>query len=205
MSETLSDLTAEELAELRERHVGLIEQVEPDAQIRYCAVCCDEGGDPLDWPCQTIRLVADLDQARGESKRLTAELERLRAGEGVSEALSAAKLKTRELDARVAVKVCGWTRLRWDGATPVAFNPAGSPPGTEAVPRFAADMYWAWEVVEAMTQRGYLLLVVQVSSSGWQAQFGQDNIYTRPSGWSDAPTLPEAICRAALAALEVTT
>lgn len=134
------------------------------------------------------------------------------------------QLTGRELDAEVAVKVMGWSMYHYDkdyadncywmlmdgDCNPVAEikrTPAGFDTGerkTEAeawadCPAFSTDIAAAWQVMERMVSRGWWPLVqLDDHAEKWICQF-QDQY---GEGFSDeAKTAPEAICRAALAAI----
>lgn len=119
-----------------------------------------------------------------------------------------------ELDALVAERVLGWTRLHQDvddcsfyGLAPDEAEHAKKW-NREAVlfecNTWSADRGAAWEVVEAMEARGYHLQLTDewMSYPRWRAEF-RSLATTRPGYTLEkADTAPLAVCRAALAALE---
>lgn len=116
---------------------------------------------------------------------------------------------SRELDAEVAEKVMGWRDLgddgRWvSGVCPTAKagdvypTPVGDGINRYAPP-FSEEIQFAWDVIGKMRELGWLAAVIQ-GPSLWEAQFAHSN-----DDFADVScegiTAPEAICRAALAAL----
>lgn len=113
-----------------------------------------------------------------------------------------------ELDSLVATAL-GWFR-----------NPAAVCDGTpmwsdgttcySVLPAFSGQPGAAWEVVEAMEKRDWLLILTRrpirpegiVGEVAWFCEFWTP-LPGFPRGNADARTAPLAICRAAMAALEV--
>lgn len=122
-----------------------------------------------------------------------------------------------ELDALVAVKVMGWTRLpdSFDGivATRVYRDAAGHE--SSYLPPYSQSIAQAWEVVERMKRTSYdprqfggfvaTITCTSTSDGVWRAAFTdwqeEDPATGRASGHAEAPTAPLAICRAAISAL----
>jgi hypothetical protein len=116
----------------------------------------------------------------------------------------------RELDAEVAVKIMGWTphpeqMHPTDNRTigGVLYCPPGHPRDTgrlNVVPCYSTEIEPAMEVVNAMRQRGYRWKAETPHGTGWQIQcFSKSAIWR---GETFRGLLPEAICRAALSAIE---
>ena len=80
---------------------------------------------------------------------------------------------------------------------------------TQAIPRYSTDMAAAWEVVEKMQQKFFVRLICGRNEGRKNARlsFSCDIGYYETSGkeewYSEANTMPLAICRAALQVLEV--
>jgi hypothetical protein len=123
----------------------------------------------------------------------------------------------RELDALVAEKVMGWREVRLrpsnssrrSGPDYKGYKPDVVARRRETpchVPAYSTDIAAAWEVVEAMERRG--CLVVTRTRGAISGKPRVEITGTHPVGrneWlvhEDADTVPLAICRAALAALE---
>lgn len=110
----------------------------------------------------------------------------------------------RELDAEVAERVLGYTLdyefadMYFDGA-PCVKELRDQYDEWGVLPKYFTEMGDAWLVVEALRGRG-LHLQMNDTLSGYRARF-----FTADDGaQATAPTAPEAICRAALAAMEKT-
>lgn len=70
------------------------------------------------------------------------------------------------------------------------------------VPAYSTNIAAAWLVVEELTAHGLRLSLDMFGGDPWWAEFA-DERWER-GAQATAPTAPEAICRAALAAMEVT-
>jgi hypothetical protein len=120
------------------------------------------------------------------------------------------ELTGRELDAAVAEKVIGATNVGWDdngytnalvGELPYGFSTRnqGWLPGRQRIPHYSTDIAAAWEVVEKVADRFWCR--VETGGSGPWVTFGKRGYESIT--WEDSlsPTVPEAICRAALRAV----
>ena len=134
--------------------------------------------------------------------------------------------QSRALDAQVAERVMGW---KWYGMSPAFAELAGQDHpwvGRRALredasngvwtveatldmpvhddfstfPRYSTDMAAAWLVVEKLAAQGLRLSLDAFGGDPWWAEFA-DEKWER-GAQATAPTAPEAICRAALAAME---
>lgn len=124
-----------------------------------------------------------------------------------TQAIDVDTLEERELDALVAERVMGWSKVRhndvaWYGQAP------GDKWSTTDIPNYSTDIAAAVEVMKAMHDKGYWS---HCGYSGkpeywpsvngiklWWATFhGHNNEATE---WAD--TMPLAICKAALATLK---
>lgn len=105
----------------------------------------------------------------------------------------------RELDARIA-ELLGWTFIRKKKAPPYGTpDYRGYPPGPlskRLLPEWSTSWAAMQQVVEAMRARGYWL-ACEVTDSFAGARFAG----VTDSGFLHAPTLPHAVCEAALAAI----
>lgn len=108
----------------------------------------------------------------------------------------------RELDALIAEKVMGWTRL--EHSAPDALVPAGADPSQRInltfVPRYSTDISSAWEVVEKLGAEGFSLHLKahrhENPPKGEEHEaFFWSNLVHREAF---ASTTPHAICLAAL-------
>lgn len=175
----------------------------------------------------------ELDKLPASVKRMAAipclEEERMTAADETLARLRRDPL--RELDAEIAVKVLGWTGpVEWHGPVIVGTQRPGAaaarpkyPPhplephakpavwpaglGTLIeVPRYSGDIADVWEVVEEMNKRGWRFDFTQKAAGDWLVRLHRsDPAEPRPIhiAHANAPTAPEAICRASLAAIEV--
>lgn len=105
----------------------------------------------------------------------------------------------RDLDAAVDGAVFG-RHVVWEKGRPLRLSPAANPAEWE-VPRYSASIYAAWEIVKHFQDKRYMVSVNASSDNGgWWCC-----IYPPVGDWIDSHTCgsaPEAICRAALAAVE---
>jgi hypothetical protein len=112
----------------------------------------------------------------------------------------------RELDAVIAEKVMGWTRLSHpygeqthktlDGRTILA-DFLSAPDGMK-LPHYSTDISAAWEVVEKLRELGWYLAIHSDPKRGYFATIPRaDGIQI------ESETAPHAICLAALKAKEV--
>lgn len=122
----------------------------------------------------------------------------------------------RELDALVAEKVTGyaWERdgddyalMRVPGTNQCAMEINRGERYYALLPRFSTDIAAAWEVVDAMRQRGFAFKMFRADSTDdsaktWAA-FAPSGSDIVDETYAEAPddTAPLAICRAALAAV----
>lgn len=109
-----------------------------------------------------------------------------------------------ELDALVAERVMGWVRTNRSRfgiapAGPVFWGPPdGEGSVTTVLPRFSTDIAAAFEVVDRMQGREYGWDLWLPNSAGFQRVA---KVYNGSGEWTaKGDTLPEAICRAAIAA-----
>jgi hypothetical protein len=114
----------------------------------------------------------------------------------------------RELDALVAERVMGKVFRRYPLGSVGAESMGGWEPFFEdgtitfgGPPRYSADMADAWAVVEAMRGRGWRIDLAQASDDSWGAEFYRLDSERTATAQMDTAAL--AICRAALAAVEV--
>ena len=130
-----------------------------------------------------------------------------------------------ELDALVAVHVMGVKAVYYpgyakEGKRPPYYIPSGHPWETHAIsskplPKYSTEIVAAWEVVEAVRKRGWLVRIEHASVSEGVADAGtsaEAEPYWRVAIWTTdahvphiAPTVAAAICRAALLATGGTT
>ena len=69
------------------------------------------------------------------------------------------------------------------------------------VPPYSSAVAAAWLVVEEMRRRGYGVFVYDDPDGAWRCEFVRRDGSYRSGVEVEAPTFPEATCRAALAAL----
>ena len=112
-----------------------------------------------------------------------------------------------ELDALVAEKVMGWAFA--DGCWNEPSGPRRAHPRSvyNHFPYYSTDIAAAWEVIEKLPGPGIALF--KTYNGGWQARTKVCNypgsmhvIENDCCIFSDAPTAPLAICRAALKAVQ---
>lgn len=138
----------------------------------------------------------------------------------------------RELDALIAEKLFGW-KVRWDAMPPEGFDHAvevwapgweadkparyawcdewpqtcaSLPAGAVSLPTYSTNIAAAWQVVEAFRARGPRFWW-SLETAGWNVLDAQGvRLFEGSVAIADggANTMPLAICRAALAALETT-
>jgi hypothetical protein len=133
----------------------------------------------------------------------------------------------RETDALVAERVMGWAWQTKDGSTRWLAPPAQCgdfgherpASGDEAlegawwleakpsdlhwiVPHYSTDIAAAWQVVESVVERGYMVTVVQEDDAAVRVYLDHPSQVEDLDEIGVAPTAPLAICRAALAAVE---
>lgn len=112
----------------------------------------------------------------------------------------------RELDARVADKVMGWTEVKCQPIANVygekvideyAGHPPGDPFKNAIIPRYSTMMREAWEVLEKL--RGMSLFTAMISAQGqpWVCKVNKDVLFVEER----ADAAPLAICKAALKAV----
>lgn len=100
----------------------------------------------------------------------------------------------------VAVKVFGYRKKWVDDIRGEIYH--DSPESLQGVPcpHWESDIAAAWQVVEKAIELGYTLLL-NFNHGAWWAEFAdKETVYDHELEYR--PTAPEAICRAALAALE---
>lgn len=130
----------------------------------------------------------------------------------------------REMDARIATEVMGWTRRVRKGARPLSATddwkpPEGdleidfywlwAPPGLSpethwrALPKYSSDIAAAFQVVERVKELGFEVFEVHnhCPDAPWCALFCSEKINEANLYEGQGDTAPEAICRAALCAL----
>jgi len=107
-------------------------------------------------------------------------------------------MTNRELDAQVAEKVMGWKKLgewrySWENAE-----------GTHVwLPLFGKEMSAAWLVVEKMREQDYDVTIAVRPKLEYGCRIAPRCEFNTPSViFKSAPTAPEAICLAALKAVE---
>lgn len=109
----------------------------------------------------------------------------------------------------VATKVMGLTCKHWPAwrnHAPAVFEVNAEGMALREVPAYESDIAAAWLVVEKMREKGFYVRihdcyelpewVVDMSCPAWSEGSGSIDVQRM------CPTAPEAICRAALAALE---
>lgn len=103
---------------------------------------------------------------------------------------------------KIAIKLLGWSRQSHQGADgPIFHHPAFKyPVPLRALPAYEVEMGAAWRVVEFMRERGWGVEMreLDLEEGGWICEFEQDEAYLS----SDMDSMPMAICKAAIAALE---
>lgn len=103
----------------------------------------------------------------------------------------------RELDALIAEEVMGWRRMRMPQDGWVLPLPGGRRLQPDAFSTSGACL----EVLERMREQGWNVLIetqlLDLNENTWRVAFDK----FRPSYIGDAPTLPHAICLAALEAV----
>lgn len=102
-------------------------------------------------------------------------------------------IDNRELDARIAEHVMGWTDVR------LAFDWMGTAPGKnwrEVVPPYSTDISAAWLVVQKLGARGFMMHK-SIVGNYWRARFDVP-VVALEEPYVLAETAPLAICRAAL-------
>lgn len=129
------------------------------------------------------------------------------------------ELSGRNLDAAVAERIMGWANVESGCYTPIGQEWCGDDPegtggfnrtGRKIIPRYSERIADAMEVVEKMWQADWQVEMVNGHKLNtlitdnvqiWYVRF--INNENDMDNWSaEAATLPEAICRTALAALE---
>jgi hypothetical protein len=121
----------------------------------------------------------------------------------------------RELDAEIAAKVMGWTRIGWDHQwNAVQSRPTGWPnaltglrPGCDSdywmeqdwtrVPHYSTDIAYTWEVVERIGIRWTIDCVPELKTFRARCEM------TEKAYIADGNTAPLAICLAALEAVDI--
>lgn len=113
----------------------------------------------------------------------------------------------RKLDAEVAEKVMGWTKIVYDPKVPdmpMGMDPERNSP--RVIPGFSSEVDNAWAVVEAMRGKGCTTIEIELRGDKWTAMIGppaeSKGGSGTPVGFAVADTMPLAVCRAALSALE---
>jgi hypothetical protein len=108
----------------------------------------------------------------------------------------------RALDALVAEKVMGWSEIvdGW-GLRPIEQRQHGRESIKERVPLYSLNIASAMEVVERMRKQGWSFACTLYEGKLPYASFCRGTAASSKN--AEADSLPEAICRAALAAIEV--
>jgi hypothetical protein len=122
-------------------------------------------------------------------------------------AAKVAALTSSELDVMVAERVFGWVRDHDAESQTATGSPIWEAPGKEylqnGTPDYSTDIAAAWLVVEKMRERGISMDLTGLANKydqQWSCTFGDPE--TQNGECSDAASAPEAICRAALLAIE---
>mgnify|MGYP001398960151 CR=1 FL=1 len=108
-------------------------------------------------------------------------------------------IDNRELDARIAEHVMGWTDVRLYCANSGDPEALGTAPGKnwrEVVPDYSTDISAAWLVVQKLGARGFMMHK-SVVGNYWRARFDIP-VLAMEEPYVLAETAPLAICRAAL-------
>ncbi len=107
-----------------------------------------------------------------------------------------------ELERRIAERIMGWMACRVDGDSLVGHPPdsAGTESELQPVPQYARYLLDAWAVVDEMYRGGYSCQVslAQILATP-TAEFAKGKHHVVET----AQTVPEAICLAALAVIEL--
>lgn len=105
---------------------------------------------------------------------------------------------SRELDARIAEHVMGWTDVRLYFANSGDPEALGTAPGNgrEVVPDYSTDIAAAWLVVQKLGARGFMMHK-SVVGNYWRARFDIP-VLAMEEPYVLAETAPLAICQAAL-------
>ena len=108
-------------------------------------------------------------------------------------------MNDRELDTLVAEKVMGWTL--YDEETHTFLTPAGG----ISMGRFSTDIQAAWDVVEKMASKGFDFESRSMDSCHPDPDRHAAKFRARlDAGWDEyGPSMPKAICIAALKALDI--
>lgn len=112
--------------------------------------------------------------------------------------------ESRDLDALVAQKIFGYGPYY----PSIIGNNITAPNSTKItwLPRYSTDISDAWMVVEEMQRRGWDYLASSLVNGNHAMRFDKYSIVSgqevESSARAEAPTLPHAVCKAALRALE---
>lgn len=91
------------LSEIRARHSKVIREPAPFIEQECCAVCCDEHGTPIVWPCDTVRVVEEVKNREDVLRVSQGQLAKVIAEKQVLEAEAAADTKAQVLQDQVHV------------------------------------------------------------------------------------------------------
>ena len=112
----------------------------------------------------------------------------------------------RDLDAKIAT-LMGWYNIRWiesEGKSEMVGEYQGLRYAWAIFPRYSTDIAAAWQVVDALYERGYN--VALNCYHGWETRHECEIAPDAdPQRWqnANADTMPHAICLAALKAVGV--
>lgn len=113
----------------------------------------------------------------------------------------------RELDALVAEKVMGFSPVEWSGQPGDMALVYGDQETGGIVPRYSTNVGAAWQVVEKMSALSWRATVCWAPADAWNAE--ERAVVTYSGGETNqddieaiAPTVPLAICLAALKVVE---
>lgn len=109
----------------------------------------------------------------------------------------------RELDAKVAVEVMGWVKP--DPAYHEWIRLGEKAPGatTDDIPRYSADIRLAWLVVEKVVADGMTVILNRLDGNDhWTFCIGEGDAVNGEIAEAEGETAPQAICRAAILAVE---
>jgi len=102
------------------------------------------------------------------------------------------------LDREIAEKVMGWTGVVWNPSGHWMGSPKGG--GWKQIPKYSKSIARAMEVEAEMFRRGLTIVIVRQDNGSFDVAFEYEGM---DGNWLNSKSLQEAICRAALAALEV--
>lgn len=108
------------------------------------------------------------------------------------------QLEGRRLDAAIAQYIFGWKDVREENGEFVGIEFGTIP---DPIPYFSHDLNLAWEVVEAMSNKGFIFTLMHHTSDKMPIPFPASVTFQKTSEYSVNDSDPaKAICRAALLA-----